>query len=220
MTAGGLFDLEHKMVRFTPDVENIDHTDPSYHLPAFYELWSRWGPEADRIFWAQAASASREFFQKTTNPVTGLAPEYANFDGTPWTHPRNSNSTNFAFDSWRTSMNWSVDWAWWGKDIRERQLSDRLQAFFESKGITTYGNQYALDGSILGDKQFNADHSTGLVATNAVNGLAATHPRAKEFVEDFWNLSVPEGHYRYYDGMLYMLAILHCSGEFKIWSPQ
>jgi endo-1,4-beta-D-glucanase Y len=220
ITAGGLFDIEHKMVRFTPDIVNINHTDPSYHLPAFYELWARWGPQADRPFWAQAAASSREFFQKATNPVTGLAPEYANFDGSPWAHPKNSNSTNFGFDSWRTSMNWSVDWAWWGRDIRERQLSDRLQAFFESKGITTYGNQYALDGSILGDKQFNADHSVGLVAMNAVDGLAATNPRAKQFVEDFWNLSIPEGHYRYYDGMLYMLATLHCSGEFKIWSPQ
>jgi oligosaccharide reducing-end xylanase len=220
MTAGALFDLEHKMVRFTPDVVNIDHTDPSYHLPAFYELWARWGPEADRIFWTQAASASREFFQKAAHPVTGLAPEYANFDGTPWASPRNRNSTNFAFDSWRTSMNWSVDWAWWGKDIRERQLSDRLQAFFEMKGITTYGNQFALDGSNLSGNQFGSDHSAGLVAMNAVNGLAATHSRAKEFVEDFWNQPIPSGHYRYYDGMLYMMAMLHCSGEFKIWSPQ
>jgi len=109
MTAGGLFDAEHKMVRFTPDIVNIEHTDPSYHLPAFYELWARWGPEADRIFWAQAVSASREFFRKVTNPVTGLVPEYANFDGTPWACPWNSNSANFQFDSWRTAMNWSVD---------------------------------------------------------------------------------------------------------------
>ncbi len=220
MTAGGLFDLEHKMVRFTPDVVNINHTDPSYHLPAFYELWARWGPQADRSFWTQAASASREFFQKAANPVTGLAPERANFDGTPWATPRNSNSANFAFDSWRTSMNWSVDWAWWGKDIRERQLSDRLQAFFELKGITTYGNQYALDGSILSGNQFSSDHSAGLVAANAVASLAATDPRAKQFVEGLWELAVPAGHYRYYDGMLYMLAMLHCSGEFRIWHPK
>jgi endo-1,4-beta-D-glucanase Y len=220
MTAGGLFDLEHKIVRFTPDVANINHTDPSYHLPAFYELWARWGPEADRIFWSQAALASREFFQKATNPATGLAPEHANFDGTPWVTPWNSNSVNFQFDSWRTSMNWSVDWAWWGKDIRERQLSDRLQAFFESKGISSYGNQFALDGSLLGGNQFSSDHSAGLVAMNAVASLAATNPRAKQFVEALWNTSVPTGQYRYYDGMLYMLATLHCSGEFQIWQPK
>ena len=187
MTAGGLFDAEHKMVRFTPDIVNIDHTDPSYHLPAFYELWARWGPEADRAFWAQAASASREFFQKATNPVTGLAPEYANFDGTPWACPWNSNSANFQFDSWRTAMNWSVDWAWWGKDVRERQLSDRLQAFFESKGMTTYGNQFTLDGN-----QFGADHSAGLVAMNAVAGLAAANPRRKTIRRSIVEYACPD----------------------------
>jgi oligosaccharide reducing-end xylanase len=108
-----------------------------------------------------------------------------------------------------------MDWAWWGKDVRERQLSDRIQAFFESEGLSTYGNQFTLDG-----KQFSSDHSAGLVAMNAVAGLAATHPRAKQFVEALWNASVPTGQERYYDGMLYMLATLHCSGEFRIWPPQ
>src|SRR6185436_16228800 len=31
-TAGALFHPGHKMVRFTPDVKNWDHTDPSYQL--------------------------------------------------------------------------------------------------------------------------------------------------------------------------------------------
>ena len=68
-------------------------------------------------------------------------------------------------------MNWSVDWAWWGRDSRERQLSDRIQAFFESKGISRYGNQFTLNGNQLG-----AEHSAGLVAMNAVAGLAAANP--------------------------------------------
>jgi oligosaccharide reducing-end xylanase len=37
--------------------------------------------------------------------------------------------SNFQYDAWRTAMNWSVDWAWWYKDARERQLSDRLQRY-------------------------------------------------------------------------------------------
>ena len=36
-------------------------------------------------------------------------------------------------------MNWSVDWAWWATDVREPQRSDRLQAFFESKEISSCG---------------------------------------------------------------------------------
>jgi oligosaccharide reducing-end xylanase len=207
-TAGNMFHPGHAMVRFTPDTE---FTDPSYHLPAFYELWARWGPPADRPFWARAAVASRDFLQKATHPVTALAPDYANFDATL----RGGERDNFQYDAWRTAMNWSVDWAWWRKDNRERELSDRLQAFFESRGIAGYGNRFTLDG-----RQLDGSHSTGLVAANAVASLAATHPRAKKFVEALWNLTTPTGRYRYYDGMLYMLALLHCSGEFRIWPPQ
>jgi len=211
MTAGNLFDPNHKMVRFTPDIVNWQHTDPSYHLPAFYDIWALCGPQDDISFWPQAAKVSRDFFQKAANPVTGLTPEYANFDGTPWECPWNIKSDDFQFDAWRTAMNWSVDYAWWGKDARERQLSDKLQAFFESKGITSYGNQFTLDGN-----QFGSEHSAGLVACNAVVSLAATHPRARQFVEQFWDTPVPTGQWRYYDGTLYMLAMLHCSGQFKI----
>ena len=215
VTAGSLFNPEYKMVRFSPGNTNPDHTDPSYHLPAFYELWARWGPAADRPFWMEAAAASRDFFPRTTDPVTALAPDYANFDGTPRGHSWNPDAVDFRFDAWRTAMNWSVDWSWWAKDARERELSDRLQAFFESQGFSTYGNQFTLDG-----RQLAGEHSTGLVAMNAVASLAATHPRSQQFVEALWNTPVPAGQWRYYDGMLYMLAMLHCGGEFRIWSPQ
>jgi oligosaccharide reducing-end xylanase len=214
MTAGNLFHPEHAMVRFTPDVANWEHTDPSYHLPAFYELWALWGPKADRKFWQQAAAASREFFQRAANSKTALTPEYANFDGTPWQAPWNPRSANHHADAWRTAMNWSVDWAWWAKDPREQQLSDSLQSFFESQGIDTYVNHYRLDGRPLG-----IERSTGHVAMNAVASLAATQPRSEKFVEELWNAAVPTGQWRYYDGMLYLLSMLHCGGEFRIWAP-
>jgi oligosaccharide reducing-end xylanase len=215
ITAGNIFDAENKMVRFSPVIEISKHTDPSYHLPAFYELWALWGPEQDRDFWKQAAAASRDFFVKTTHPVTGLSPEYANFDGSPWDKAQDGYSVNFHADAWRTAMNWAMDWAWWEKDIRQRQLSDRIQAFFESKNVTHYQSEFTLDGKPLGGR-----HQAGLVATNAVAGLATTHPRAKLFTEDFWKTPVPAGRLRYYDGTLYMLAMLHCSGQFRIWPPQ
>jgi oligosaccharide reducing-end xylanase len=214
VTAGALFEPEHRMVRFTPDTKNWDHTDPSYHLPAFYELWALWGPERDRAFWAETAAASRDFFQRAAHPITGLTPDYANFDGTPWASGWNPGSADFRFDAWRTAMNWSVDWAWWGKDVREKQLSDRLQAFFQSQGLATYGNQFTLDG-----KPLSKDHSPGLTAMNAVAGLAATHPRSRLFVEALWNTPIPSGPHRYYDGLLYLLGLLHCSGEFRIRAP-
>jgi oligosaccharide reducing-end xylanase len=203
-----------KMIRFVPSINRGDFTDPSYHLPAFYELWARWGPPPDRVFWAEAADASRAFFLKATNPKTGLAPDYANFDGTLHAD-RFPLSSIFGYDSWRTASNWSVDWSWWQKAPQEQQLSDRIQAFFFTQGLATYGDQFALDGTLL-----NANHSIGLVATNAVASLAATNPRSKDFVSALWDAPVPSGQLRYYDGMLYLLSMLHCSGHFRIWTPR
>ena len=107
----------------------FDFTDPSYHLPAFYELW------AGGVPWPTGRSGpkprtSRDFFVKVTNPTTALSPDYANFDGTPFAFF--GGHAHFGPDAWRTAANWSVDWSWWAADPRERQLSDRLQAFFES----------------------------------------------------------------------------------------
>lgn len=207
--AGPLFDADHKMVLFSPSSERNRFTDPSYHLPAFYELWSRWGPPEDAAFWRDAAAASREFFQRATHPVTALNPDYANFDGSPMASF--GRSTNFSYDAFRTAGNWSVDWSWWGKDARERELSDKLQAFFESRG-TNYGCQFTLEGKPLENR-----HAQGLAAVNAVASLAATNPRAIKFVEELWNMPAPDGVERYYEGLLYMMGLLHCSGEFRIW---
>ena len=210
VTAGPLFDDGHKMVLFSPSSERNRYSDPSYHLPAFYELWSRRGPNEDAEFWRQAADVSRDYFVKVTDPVTGLSPSYANFDGT--IVPRSgSYGTNFSYDAFRTAGNWAVDWAWWGKDPRERELSDRLQAFFASQG-TNYGCVFTLDG-----RQLEARHAQGLVAINAVASLAAVNLRAKTFVEELWNTPPPTGIERYYEGLLYLMAWLHCSGEFKAW---
>ncbi|MEI6074917.1 MAG: glycosyl hydrolase family 8 [Verrucomicrobiota bacterium] len=210
VTAGPLFDEEHKMVLFSPRSERNRYSDPSYHLPAFYELWSRWGPIEDGDFWKQVADVSRDYFVKATHPVTGLNPCYANFDASLVARS-GSYGTNFSYDAFRTAGNWAVDWSWWGKDPRQHELSDKLQAFFEAKG-TNYGCVFSLDG-----KQVEARHAQGLVAVNAVASLAATNPRAKKFVEELWNMPPPDGLDRYYEGLLYMMALLHCSGEFRVW---
>jgi oligosaccharide reducing-end xylanase len=56
-----------------------------------------------------------------------------------------------------------------------------------------------------------------LVAINAVASLAATNPRAKMFVEELGSTPTPDGLGRYYGGLIYLMALLHCSGEFGVW---
>src|SRR5690606_20754308 len=163
MTAINLFDQDAKMVRFTPDVVNAGHTDASYHLPAFYEVWARVGPEQDRAFWREAAQASRDYFVAAAHPDTGLTPDYGNFDGTAWAASWRPEAVDFRYDAWRSAMNWSMDWSWWRADPRQVELSNRLQAFFEAQGMADYASLYTLDG-----KPFGGGQATGLVAMNAV----------------------------------------------------
>lgn len=216
-TGVALFNPEHKMVRFTPDsgnfVKNGDHTDPSYHLPSFYELWALWGPEADRAFWRDATQASRDYFVAATHPKTGLAPDYGNFDGTPKAASWDANTADFRWDAWRTAMNWSMDATWWAKDPRQTELSNRLLTFFASLG-KVYPSTYKLDGTPTSQSS-----GSGLVAMNATAAMAASDPVAWQFVEALYNQPVPTGKYRYYDGMLHLMAMLHVAGEFRIHGP-
>jgi oligosaccharide reducing-end xylanase len=200
---------EHQVV-FVPSIDGARFTDPSYHLPHFYMLWALWA-DRENEFWSQAADTSRSFLKKAVHPVTGLAPDYARFDGTPL-DPWNGGHADFRFDAWRVAMNIGVDYAWFAADPWEIVQSNRLLGFFSSE--EWYGNQYTVDG-----KKLTNDHSPGLVAMNAVACLAATIPARVEFVEELWYLPVPHGPYRYYDGLLCMLGLLQVSGNFRIYQP-
>ena len=204
-----MFNSEHKMPVFCPIGNAATYTDPSYHLPAFYEVWAL-EADQDNEFWSEAAKASREYFRKATNASTGLAPDYSEYSGAA----RNEgNHGDFRFDAWRTAANIACDYAWWAKDDWAVTHADTLQSFFYDKGVENYGNQWTLDGS----KEYSTDHSPGLVAMNATAGLAASTQKAWAFVEDFWNISPTTGTYRYYDGCLYMMGLLHCSGKFQVY---
>jgi oligosaccharide reducing-end xylanase len=213
-SAGPMLEEEHYMIRFVPNV-GPGNTDASYHLPAFYELFSRWGPIEDREYWAMAADVSRDMFYKVVGSKTGLSPDRNNFDETPIIG-RDGTPTPFGYDSWRTVSNWSVDYSWWRKDSHESELSDRIQRFLVSQGISTFADRYTLDGNPLSTR-----HSVGMLAAATVGGLSATPgPSQKAFVEELWRTPIPVGDQRYFDGMLYIMSMLHCSGNFRIWGPQ
>jgi len=211
-TIGPMVEEDHFMIKFVADMGGAGATtDASYHLPAFYELWSRWGPVEDREFWAKAAGVSRDFFNRVVGPGTGLTPDRSNFDGTAimgW----DGKPTPFSYDSWRSVSNWSVDYSWWRKDERETALSGKIQKFLSSQGIDKFVDRYTLDGQPISTR-----HSVGMLATTAVGSLAAA-PGATEkaFVEALWNTPAPSGEQRYFDGMLYLMSMMHCSGNFRI----
>jgi oligosaccharide reducing-end xylanase len=56
-----------------------------------------------------------------------------------------------------------------------------------------------------------------MLAAATVGGLAATRgANERAFVEELWRTPIPVGDQRYFDGMLYLMSLLHCSGDFRI----
>jgi len=214
VSVGPMVDEEHAMVRFVPET-NLPGTDPSYHLPAFYELWARWAPKEERAFWARAAEASRNLFHQAAHPETGLSPDRTDYDGTPsmgW----DGKPSIYAYDSWRTISNMAVDYSWFKKDPRQTALSDRYQNFLFKQGLSTFADKYTLDGKPASDR-----HSVGMLAAAAAGGLAATPGEVSDaFLKEFWNTPMPVGEQRYFDGMLYMFNMMHLSGEFRVIEPR
>ena len=201
-----MFNREHKMPVFCPIGNAATFSDPSYHLPAFYEVWAR-EAEQDKDFWSEAAEASRQHFKDATNEKTGLGPDYSEYNGAA---KNDGNHGDFRFDAWRIAANIACDYAWWAQDDWATTHANRIQSFFYDQGVDSYGNQWSLDGKNLG-----ADHSPGLVAMNATASLASSDKKSWSFLEDLWNISPTTGKYRYYDGCLYMMGLLHCSGKFR-----
>jgi len=207
----GMFDRRARQVVFVPHPPGTGFTDPSYHLPAFYELWARWAADPeDRAFLAQLPPASRELFRRAAHPRTGLMPDYSNFDGTPrsaWGHE------DFRFDAFRTLANVALDHAWFARDPWEVRQSNRVLAFLAGQG-PRLPNQYALDG-----KPLSTLYSPGLPAMAAVAALAADSADGRLFVQRLWEMEIPSGIERYYDGLLYCFALLEVSGRFQIHGP-
>ncbi|GIO85992.1 hypothetical protein J25TS5_29240 [Paenibacillus faecis] len=135
-----MWNRDNKLIKFIP---NCEFTDPSYHLPHFYELFALWADPEDRAFWKEAAEASRRYVQAACHPLTGLAPEYAHYDGRP-NHVRGFG--HFFSDSYRVAANLGLDAEWFGGAAWERETADRIQAFLRIKrptitaGIPLRGN--------------------------------------------------------------------------------
>lgn len=211
--AVNMFDPDEKMVVFVPQAgRNSSFTDPSYHMPHFYELWARWADE-DNEFWQEAAQISRNFWHLTANAETGLMPDYAKFTGEPY--PSGDYGEFFYADAWRNGMNVAMDYSWFAADAWQIEQSNTLLKFFADLGINRYNSKFEIDGTPAQPQH----RATGLIAANAVASLAASDDVRMEFVEAFWKTPIPTGQYRYYDGLLYLLGLLELSGNFQIYTP-
>ena len=224
-----LVNLEHKLITFVPDRFGGTFTDPSYHVPAFYEVWAQWLDDGRSNFWRECAAKSREYLRACIHPVTGLNPDYSAYDGSLLERGSLVGDA-FRFDSWRVPMNIALDYSWSCADRKWQQdYGNRIQRFLYSQGIDDFVDQYNVDGTpvdrILGAGDYTAlRHSVGLVATSAAVSLAATDMRSREFVDRLWNSRhepYADGYFdAYYDGLLRLFAFMHLSGNYRIITPK
>jgi len=168
-----------------------------------------------QILGGEAAQASRNYFYIAAHPQTGLTPEYANFDGSLWTTSHNPDAILFGTDAWRTAMNWSFDWAWWEKDNREQEVERPHSGVFEST-------------KVWADMAIN-------ILLKAKRWIETILPALWRLMQSrVWRQLIPgrsnlsrnlgtlifcrTNEILWWD--VHMLAVLHCSGEFRIWKPQ
>ena len=61
------------------------------------------------------------------------------------------------------------------------------------------------------------DNTAAQFSCNALLGFGLPASSGKPFVDRLWSAPIPSGQYRYYDGTLDMLGLLHVSGTFQLW---
>ncbi|HCW54644.1 MAG TPA: xylanase [Clostridium sp.] len=204
-----MWNKENKLIKFVPGLEI---TDPSYHLPHFYELFALWCNEEDKEFWKEAAENSKKYLKKACHSETGLAPEYSFYDGSPFKY---DNRERYYSDSYRVAANLGLSYEWFGNDNFETDIVDKIQKFFCETVKDKDDLVYEIDGTIINEK---AMHPIAIIATNAMASLAASKGNNREeCVRRFWNTPLRTGNRRYYDNCLYLFAFLALSGKYKIW---
>ncbi len=126
-------------VTFNPTDWGLTHSNPSYHLPHFWETFARFlenegEPLPAAAFWRRAAEQSRRFFHKAAHRKTGLMPDYTTLAGKKAPDPNLGGHVNFQWDAWRAPANVAVDWAWWNADGWQMKYADKYLGFFKKQG--------------------------------------------------------------------------------------
>jgi len=223
-----IINTEHKQISFVPEGGGYNWTDPSYHVPAFYEIWALYAKDGHEQFYKECADVSRNFLHKACHPVTGLNNDYTEFSGeahsTPWM------PAAFRYDSWRVPMNIAMDYTWYGKDKKwQEEYAKKFQNFLRSKGLDTYVDQYNPDGTtpdfiLQAGPVKKLRHSIGLVATAATTSMINKDKGNLDFIHAVWNEKLQpydDGYFDpYYDGLMYLFSLMHLSGNYKIITPK
>ncbi len=209
-----MFAPENHYIKFVAD---LDFTDPSYHLPHFYELYAKYAYDEDKAFFLEAAKASREYWKKCCHPVTGLSPEYGQYNGAPQITPKEQFGGRhdwYYSDAYRTMINIALDAEWNGETGWSKEQAERFLKFFNSKlEDGSWQKIYEIDGTMIDQTVL---HPYAVIASNASAAVLAPEA-AQPWVKLFLEKGLRDGNRRYYDNCLYFFVYLLLSGNYRIY---
>jgi len=184
-----MFDEETHYIKF---VAGCNYSDPSYHLPHFYELYAdELNKQAEKItdetvrkeliedadFYLTAAVESRKYFEKACHPDTGMSAEYAQYDGTPFEGEwlQWGRHDYFYSDAYRTAANMGLDYNFsiskGQKTCRiEKERTAALRNFFEKEVI------FDEEGPHFGVYEINGKRVEKLDDSETASSGVALHP--------------------------------------------
>ena len=213
-----LFNQGNYIIVFQPLGNGNDFSDPSYDLPAYLELFSRWA-EKDTDKWKKAVTAARDHLYVSSNKNSGLFADYSAFNGQPQSYSYNSNSTKYMYDAMRSAMNYGMDFYLFGADsTRQVEMAKRIIDFFEKDGYKHA--RFNWDGTGGSEEYTQGEKGANAVAALALRDVSGYDEIIKKNLQMAWDEPFMTGQYRYYDGLVHYLAMLHLSGTFKIWKPK
>ena len=213
-----LFNGDYSIITYMPQGNEINFTCPANDLPAFLELFTRWSTD-NQDQWKKALSATRTHLYVSSNKLSGLFPEINNFDGTPHAIYYNSNATRYYTEAIRCAMNFGMDYYLFrADDDRQKEMAKRIIDFFEADGYQHASFNW--DGSSASEPYTIGQVGCNAVACYALMGEEGYEGIIKKNLQKAWDAVFMTGQYRYYNGMVHFLAMLHLCGSFRIWKPQ
>ena len=174
-----------------------------YHLVRYYSGSDSNGTDASYMLpvfyqsWACFDTANASFWNtalsttrswlKTAAGSTGNIGDQSSFAG--------QTTNSGGDDKLRTIANFMADYNLYNADPFE----------------ATYASEYA--SWVTNNNQ----NSAAMTSCNGLLGFGLPASSGTAWVQKLWDLAIPSGQWRYYDGTLYLNALLYVSGAFKVW---
>ena len=207
-------------------VPGSSFTDPSYHLPHFYELFAKWANEEDRGFGQEQPKPAERIWRRHAMRIRECRRNMRILTVLRSTRNLSGGSTDI-FIRTLTAPRQISDWITVGMESTRDSAPRRkeLQYFL---GVTRRENPYMtyrINGEVIDQ---SALHPVGMLATTAQGTLAVlgrldeaelsdSQKLAREWTERFFREPMRKGERRYYDNCLYLFAYLALSGSYRVW---